>query len=300
MVKAGAVVAASTALLAGGLVGTAQAAVPGGTVLAVTGDNGALYARTAGQASWTNLGGQLLSAPAVASWNGVTHYIGTGTNRTLYHRTGTTGWHRLGPAYCTDVSATAGNGMVHISCRGGNGALYTTEFDARLQLPSTPTMVKRGGAVHGAVPVVMSVNGPVYFARTNEYTEDGQTANTYTYDTRSGWNRYYTWCDSTPAAAAASTLFFACQSGDGLITAEANYYDGAEWAWNFYDVPGQMIDTPALAMTGAETAELFVQGTNRAVYHRGLTIDGPSSGAWTKIDSIVIGGVAATRLHPVG
>lgn len=292
-----ATVMGASVLAAGGT--GAQAAVPDGVALAVTGANRALYVQTAGSSSWTNLGGQLLSAPAVASWGGVTHYVGTGTNKTLYHRTNTTGWHRLGPAYCTDVSATAAERRVFLSCRGGNGALYTTDFDATLQRPATPTMTKIGGSVLGAVPVMMTEFGVMFLARAASYTEAGETFNTYTWTEEFGFQRFYVRCDSTPAMVYSMTTdFMACQQGAGVVTVEAGYYpsEPEESDFNIYDVPGQVINTPALALTGEGTAELFVQGSNGAVYHRGLSVDGPTGAGWTKINSIVIGGVAAATL----
>ena len=72
--------------------------------------------------------------------------VGTGTDRKLYHRTATTGWHRLSDGYCTDVSAATGDGVVHLSCRGGNGALYAGEFDAAQQRP-TLALRKIGGVI---------------------------------------------------------------------------------------------------------------------------------------------------------
>ena len=81
LVGAGATVAAAAALLTGAVAVPAQADVPQATVLAVTGTNNALYARIAGQPGWTNFGGALASAPAVASWGGIVHFVGTGPTR---------------------------------------------------------------------------------------------------------------------------------------------------------------------------------------------------------------------------
>jgi hypothetical protein len=49
-------------------------------------------------------------------------------------------------------------------------------------------------------------------------------------------------------------------------------------------------------MTGDDTAEIFLQGTHGAVYHRGLTLDGPAQPTWTRMNAAVTGGVAATSL----
>ncbi len=297
---AAAAAVAALVVVAGGQ--GAQAVVPEGTVLAVTGTNRALYVRDGGETRWTNLGGQLLSAPAVASWGGVTHYVATGTNQVLYHRTDTTAWHRLAPAFCTDVSATAADGVVYLSCRGANAALYTAQFDASQQQPAVRALTKRGGVIQGAAPVVMTNIGPVYHVRGGSYIEGGGEYNTYTWDAVEGFLRYYTWCDGTPAAASSPThVFFACQQAGGVIAAEALHPvdpsdPGGDYEWTFYDVPGQGVNTPALAMTGDDTAELFVQSPNGALYHRGLGVTGPTGSSWSRIDSAVIGGVGATAL----
>ncbi len=79
-----------------------------------------------------------------------------------------------------------------------------------------------------------------------------------------------------------------------MIAGESNHPTlGGEYEWSFFDVPGQAIGTPALAMVGENEAELFVQGTDKVVYHRTLGVNGPTGPRWSKISSAVLGGVAA-------
>ncbi len=303
---AGAAVAATAALLTGA-VAPAQAVpadVAEGTVLAVTGSNRSLYVRTDAQSAWTNLGGALASAPAVASYDGVTHYIATGTNKVLYHRTNTTGWTRLANAYCTDVSATADAETVWFSCRGSNGALYAGQFPVTAQKPALGSLTKLGGVVQGAVPVTLTDAGPQFFARGGTYyDEEGYAGNTWTWDAEFGWERYWVLCDGTPAVASSqSVLFFACQSGASVIAGEAWHPgEGGEYEFSFFEVAGEAIGTPALAMVSEDRAQLFVQGSDQVVYHRTLAITGATGPRWSKISSVVLGGVgAATRWSSAG
>lgn len=298
-----AVVAAST-VIAGG--SAAQAAVPDGVVIAVTGSNKALYVQTAGQANWKNLGGQLATAPAVVSWNGVTHYVASGTNQVLYHRTGTTGWHRLAPGYCTHVTAIAAAGQVQVACRGGNAVLYTGTFDATLQSPTIAKLkAGPGRPILGAAAIINTYpDVPSYYARGATYLTghgpDGDTyANTYNYTHRYGWqeHRRDEPCQSDMAKAhEPGVIYEVCQVDDGVIVVDVEYSDESGWVRDWYPLAGQISGTPSVVITDYG-AELFVRGSNGAVYHRPIDVWGPLDDRWTKINAVVIGGVAAAMVQ---
>ncbi len=74
----------------------AKAAAAEATIVTVAGTNHTPYARRSTDPTWLRLGGQVDSAPSVATApNGTTYMVARGLNAVLYVRTLTTGWARL-------------------------------------------------------------------------------------------------------------------------------------------------------------------------------------------------------------
>lgn len=299
-----ALVAAAVALvLIPNSAAVADVPLPSGTTIAVTGSNRALYVRGPAQLGFSNWGGQLVNAPAIAYTNGITHVIGIGTNNILYHRTAETGWHRLMPDnyYCTDVSASADNGIVYVACRGGNGALYTFQFAGTNQTPFVTTLVKLGGWFMGAVGVVITDAGPTYYVTGGSYLKDegGQTYEfNVWYRTATGpWNRYDTYCQGPPAVSStATTYYFACRYTPRQVLVESWRPGGDKGTWVVYALPGSIQGNPALAPIGnGNNAQLYVAGTDTRIFTKYVDVEKTTTALpWTDLGGRTIGGVSAS------
>ncbi len=290
--------AVGTAMATLAAVAPAQAAHEG-TAVAVTSPNGKVYARTSGTAGWRDLGGVALGAPAVAYANGLTHYIVQGSNFRLYHRTDLSGWAPLSDAraVCSNPTAVTVDSTVHVACRGGNAALYTLSFPGTQQRPYVAAPTKLGGQVVGSTAIAASPSGPIFFSVGSSYeVVPGAEANTYTRTLTEGFSHWDTFCASSPAAVNTATgFFFACQFEDGVFAVEsADPSDVSAEGYQFYDVAGQTVGTPALVATGdGSTAHLYVQGSDAKMYDRPLSHLGPLSPGWTRTDGVLTGGVGA-------
>ena len=292
--------AVGTAMATLAAVAPAQAA-HAGTAVAVTSPNGKVYAMTSGTPGWRDLGGVAVGAPAVAYANGLTHYIVQGSNSRLYHRTDVSGWAPLSDAAAACSNPTAvtvvQTGTVHVACRGGNAALYTLSFPGDQRTPYVASPTKLGGQVVGSTAIAASPSGPIFFSVGGAYeVVPGSEANTYTRTLTEGFSRWDTFCADSPAAVNTATgFFFACQFENGVVAVEsADPSDVSAEGYQFYDVAGQAVGTPALVATGdGSTAQLYVQGSDAKVYDRPLSHMGPLSAGWTRTDGVVTGGIGA-------
>lgn len=260
----------------------ANAVVDSSPVVAVTGTNGALYAKHTSAAAWTNLGGYLIAAPGVAVVDvDTTQYVGIGGNGFLYQRTDTTGWRRLTTAdyRCTQVSIVLSSwdgASVFGACTASNGALYAFSFDGGVDAPvATPlTKLTPNNTVAGQVSVTNSGSQPAYLYRGATYSnEDGSPGNTWALvDGTSHENVDYT--INFPAAS--NSWRFEAFQQEGTMVGVYNYTEG-----DYHDIPGATLGSPALIDDGDSAGQLFVTGTNGAVYTSELSPTGNSP--WTVI-----------------
>lgn len=306
-----------TAILATVLVGVLGAAGPAQasptTTIGAIGVKGPLYSTaSAVPPSWTNLGGVLINAPAVITTSGVTHYVATGGNGILYHRTGSTPWHRLAPDNfrCAYVSGIAWNQQVHIGCTGTNQALYEMTFAGDAQTPFVGSYTRIGGTIYGpAAPFITGTGSGVGWAVIGgRYDSDGLAYNVYLWI--GGWIRWQTWCDSPPGMSRTANLWvLACgwqepgkapsvhveTSNDDYKSYGNDSQEGKTWG-----NPAVAGDTryAAVVVPVNETGdqmEIIVQGTTGAVYTRNVSFNN-SPGWWTNLGGVVKYGVGASSL----
>ncbi len=273
---------------------TAVAAVDMSPVVAVTGTNGALYVKHTSAPGWTNLGGILIAAPAVAVVDAdTTHYVGIGSNRMLYQRTDTTGWRRLTEiAYgCSEVTIVLGPDRTTVqgACTGPNAALYTFTFDGTVDRPVVQVLnkVTANGETIGRVSIGFDGIMPCYLFTGAEYFYGNPDLgihhrNQWILDW-DGLRRYYGQTRIVGIGVSPRRVYEAQQAEDGWLAVESN--DG------FYEIPSRTLGSPVLVENPDGTAELFVTGTNGVVYTQHVTPLSPTS--WTTIPSATRYGPAA-------
>lgn len=159
----------------------ADTALPAGTAIAVAGANSQVYVRGPGQLGFTNWGGLVVGSPAVVMVQNITHVLALGTNNYVYHKSDRTGWHRLTtlPYYCTHISATFDGTTIVGACRGGQGALYTFDFDALEDVPVVTEMTKLGGLFQGTPAVIVTDAGPTFFVVGGAYVSNNWIYNVH-------------------------------------------------------------------------------------------------------------------------
>jgi hypothetical protein len=288
---AGLMLAAAVSAL--GAAPAAGVAVDSSPVLAVTGTNGALYAKHTSQAAFTNLGGYLIAAPGGAAVApSLTQYVGVGGNGMLFQRTDTTDWRRLTTLEykCTQVSlvlSTADYSTVYGACTASNGALYGFDFDGYDPAPVVSSLAKLtpNYTVAGQVSVTNGTDGPGYLFRgANFVNPRGDVGNIWAMDgdvPRENW-------DYTTQFPAASNYwqYEVWQAEGAIVSAYSVEADG------YVDTPGMSIGSPAVVDQDVN-AQVFVTGTNGAVYTQTITPD--SGSAWTVIPAKTQFGPAASQ-----
>lgn len=272
---------------------------PDGVVMSVTGmtDNG--YVRGPGETRWTNRGGALQAAPAIAHVAGITHQIGVTESATLVHRTAQTDWHDLAPnnGPCTKPTAAVRGTTVVVSCIASDGAGRWFTFDGTQQQPTTPGMAALGGRV-SALQVstsegddsFLAVGGP--YQVTNEDTGETFRGNTYFRAPADlNWFKLGYWCDGHAGSAMTKdTWFMACNSGSSIRVVTA---DTANDRYHDYTVPGRADGVVSIVPTGESQADLLVQGLDGFIRHRSISVTGPTDRSWTQLSGRAKGGVAA-------
>ena len=264
---------------------TGAQAAPAGTTMAVTGLNKALYVQGPGPDVWTNLGGTLIAAPAVAVSGGLVHYIGIGSNGRLYHRTTSTGWAVMAPAdlLCSHVSATATPSTVTAACTAtADGSVNTVSFPATATQPFVSAPVNWGGVVYGPVAIVSDGGTLRVIARGGPYNDAGGVSNTYTKTQGGSWTVWHTYCQTSPGAVfTASLKVVACQTTPDYVLIETGTAAGE---WQALTVTGRTLAAPGVAAS-ATGATVFVVGTNSSPYYRPVSFANPGPG-WTKMSGL--------------
>jgi len=221
----------------------------------VRGTDGALWSRATanGGTSWSNwykIGGQLLAGTGPAAYEWGDARIGvfvTGTNRALYHiwydASGPwSRWQNLGGALTSSPAATSpASGVIDVSVRGGDGAVWWDHYNGTWSGWSTPL----GGSLGGLTPV-----------------------------------------NSAPAACSwgAGRLDVFVQGIDGALWHKG--YTGGKW-YGWQSLGGKLTSGPAATAMTATTGDqigVFVRGGDGALWEKSYSSSSASGwGAWSKI-----------------
>ena len=261
------------------------------------GGNGALYVRAPQLgAGWHSLGGRIIAAPAVAARpnpNGSTPaqplFVATAADHTLWVRSLSAGWQRLGPrtASCLNGPAAVitGASTLTLACEGLDRALWVNHTTwTGSGLPTVTSAWTRLGGVLGNGPAAAPVGGTI------TYFVPGTNRQIFTRTNTAGYTARPWVCIGRPAAAAepaSNDTVFGCQGGNHALWVAAN--GGARWT-PAVSLGGSLIGGPGVA-AASHAAGLLVEGTNRAVYLRT-----PISG-YVSLGGGVVGGVGAAGLN---
>ncbi|PIE26976.1 MAG: hypothetical protein CSA58_06680 [Micrococcales bacterium] len=273
-------------------------------ILSVTGLTKNAYMRDPGDRGWTNLGGGMVGAPAVAHVNGLTHIIAQSRTGYLVHRTQNTGYHPITTSgRCRNPSAAAAGTRVTIACIGMNRHGYTLTFDGTQEQPALQPLRDIGGGLD-SIEVMHADNDPVFAVTGGWYTarEGGQTwrANTYVKDETqsSSWQRLSLPCDGPLASTlSASHWFSSCQTGSAMsvLVMDANKTP------EVFTVPGRAAGKIGIAPVGdGSKAVLAVQGLDGYIRYRHVTMNGSVQSHWTQLSGAAKGGVAAAPASDLG
>jgi hypothetical protein len=242
-----------------------------------------------GGSGWASLGGVSVAAPAVVSVlngaHGSAYYIVTGQDHDLWFRGDATPWQRLntnGIVGCLDNPAAAiVGGILWVACEGQDKALWAGHATVSgTQLPLLDrTMWQNLGGILVAGPAVASVGGNTTFI------VDGADGLVYTRTLSTGYSATPWMCSGHPAATSSGAIsYFACQgSGDRQLYYASN--SGSGWSAS-QSLGGLVVDGPGI-VAGPSGAAVYVEGQDRAVYHR------TTSNGWSPDGGVVVHGVGA-------
>jgi hypothetical protein len=256
--------------------------------------DGSLRVKVPGPSGFTNLGGVLTGAPAVAAvpqaGGPLTPlYLVTGADHVVYVRSSTQGWQRLTPASteCLDNPAAVVTGnTLTVGCQGGDHQLWMAQGPvAAGGLPSLNGWTPLGGVLT-AGPAVAQVPGTIGFFVT------GQGGRIWSRGPVSGWGPFPWTCTGHPAVATAgSTSTFACHGGGNQVFYATN--TGGGWS-AAKSAGGVAVDGPGVAATGSG-ALLVIEGGDNAMYVNFLPNGGTPAG-WAKDSGVLRQGAAAAGL----
>lgn len=274
------------------------------TAIGVEGTDGQLWAQAPQFGlGWHPLGGQITAPPAVAAIPGSSAttlaaplFIAAGSDNTLWMRSVTAGWQKVGPetASCLGSPAAVVTGTLPggpftltIACRGLDNALW--ENSATIPASGLPTVTARWtslGGVLSAGPAVALIGGTMrFFVR-------GTNGRIFTRTLNSGYSAMPWYCIGAPAAASLApsvNSLFACQGTDHALWEAGTSGSGGQSDWNdAVSLGGSLIGGPAIADTSGPY--LLAEGTNHAVFER------TELSAWISLGGSVIGGVGAAAL----
>ncbi len=248
-------------------------------VVAVTGTNQALYVRRDTDPGWTNLGGQLIAAPAVArTSSGVVHYLGIGTNSRLYQRTDSTDWRPLTTiAYqCAQITAAAaptGSTITGGCTAAANNALYTFSFDGSQLQPTVDVLTKvtPSNTVYSPAQIAWTAATPstAYALFKGAGTSLGDA---YRVDLPGGAITPQAHASVRGPAVSAGGHYQAYQKADNTIVVFTPS--------THYSLPAQSKGVPAIVEHGDGTADLYVTGINGSLYAWHITSTGPGPQTW--------------------
>ena len=261
------------------------------------GGNGALYAQAPQLGGgWHSLGGTIIAAPAVAARpnpNGTTPaqplFVATAADHTLWVRSLSAGWQRLGPETMSCLNGPAavitGASILTLACEGLDRALWVNSTTwTGSGLPTVTSAWTRLGGVLANGPAAAPVGG------TMTYFVPGTNGQIFTRTNAAGYTARPWVCIGRPAAAAepaSSDTIFGCQGSNHALWVAAN--GGTGWT-PAVSLGGSLIGGPAVA-AASHVTDLLVEGSNQAVYVRT-----PLSG-YVSLGGVVVGGVGAAGLN---
>ncbi|WP_250279748.1 S8 family serine peptidase [Frankia sp. Cppng1_Ct_nod] len=253
-----------------------------------------VWAQRSGQAAATSLGGQATSVPTVVQASGHVTYIVGGTDGNLWMRGGTDpAWSPLGPpgTRCSGQAAIAVGSVLHIGCRGSDQKLYVTTVpvDSTGRSARATSWTSYGGQSNAA-PAVAVVDGVVTWFVTG--INAAPAANLYRRTATSGWTVLGVRCDGGPGAGGGrdgggtrrtgGPVFLGCRS-----SSEALVYAAAPFT-RFVSAGGKILGVPGFARVMDGIADVFVAGTDAALYSRRLSASAPRDNGWTKLGGVYL------------
>jgi hypothetical protein len=254
--------------------------------VAVEGTNGALWVKH-GTGSWTNLGGGLSAAPAVALLpGGADLYVVTGTNHTLWERTDSTGWRQLSSFACLDnPAATISGTTLTVACQASNHATYLAQTTVSGNLlPTTLSAFSSLGGTTTYGPAVSVVNG------TLTYFVLGTDGRVWWRTLSQGWAPLSgVTCSGHPAASTAGTSsYLVCDGGTSGVWYTKN--TGSGWS-SWKSLSGSFTDGPGV-VASSSGAVIVAEGGSNVVYQNQLSSSGTASG-WQSTGGTALHGAAA-------
>ncbi len=302
----------------------------GYTIAVGVGTDHAVWATRSGQVAPVSLGGRATSVPTVIQAAGRVTYIVGGTDGNLWMRDETDrAWSPFGlpGTQCYGQAAIVVGSTLHIGCRGSDDALYVSAvpIDASGR-PARVTWWADYGGQTDAAPAVAVVDGAVTWFITRATSNAAPAANLYRRTAASAWTVLGVRCDGGPGAGGNNPDAYSSYGGYGpssgqdawpgpngsgsrtvfgpafvgcRLASGALVYAAAPFI-RFVDAGGMIVGLPAFAATGDGTVDVFVAGTNRALYIRHLAASAPLDGGWTNLGGryLLAAGAARINLEP--
>lgn len=281
------------------------------TVIAVAGANGRLYAKKSTEASFRDLGGVLVDAPAVAYSTSTqqTYYVVKGTNNALYVRTDTTPFSRLVPSVCRFAPAVGISGnQLTAACIGTNYALYagTTTLTGSGN-PVIRQMVYQGGIAVGGPAISYSAGNttPIFLVLNIHDPATGPNVSVRAATDPPGayvqvGERCADQLDIHPVPTATTDkYFFGCRNGDpSFNSTDALYY---EWlgagTTPVAETDGVIRGRVGIAAAlDGSNAIFYVTGANGHVYSKQVVTGAATGGPFVDIGGLARPGVAAATI----
>ena len=283
----------------------AQSAVPRGVlaVLAVRAANYHVFANSdTGHSRWADLGGRVLSTPAVAysAQTETTYYVGIGTDRQLWVRTGKQSWrHLVDPSIynsCRYAPAVELSGSTFaVACTGsGSGRTYvgTTTLPADGSVPILRALHNQGGySLSG--PTLLTAGSHLELAVLSTANSIGNVYLHFLSEPAGRFHRAGVYC-SARAGIANDSTYLGCQNGNpGKYggTTDSMFFRTRDAA----GVTGTMSGAVGVAANySASQGAFFVTDLHGAVWAKNVT---PTSQAgWHRLGGQALPGVSAAPL----
>jgi len=279
------------------------------TVIAVRGRDSALWIKRSDETSFRRLGGRLLDAPDVVSYNGVQYYIGVGADRAIWVRTDVNAWTRMTVAICRQPGAAvdtneASAGRLAVACMGADRALWYVEtaLPADGSNPVTGPMTRQGGVLSAGPAVyygfVESPEPPIegllsfMVPDANTFVRNGHRYNVYIRTSGDVAHHNVPWlgyCSGQPVAMSIGDPFdpsfpgrFGCQdAGNHSLRYQGFAESGTD---------GRIVGR--VGMTIGPTT-FYAEGLDGRVWAK---TPGVPPGAFRPVGGLVLGGAAATNV----
>jgi hypothetical protein len=236
----------------------------------------------------------MTSGPGVSSWDsGRVDVFARGTDNALWHRsydvTGWSPWESLGGQITSDPAAVSrANGVIDVFATGTDSALYHWAFGSQGWAP-LEMLSPVGYVAPGSGPAVASWGSLRLdvFVRTAAGSQLGHKS--WENGWWSEWEPLGGYLVSDPAAVSWGPnridVFAAspgpppcggCAPPNELIHA---WWDGAGWrGWD--SMGGALSSSPGVASWGENRLDVFVRGTDNALYQR-FFVGGPGGSGWS-------------------